>query len=382
MTSTLFYGRRLLPNTQFFIDPEISGGAGFNKTQGIAGFPNAEIYRVDDPSAKWNLARMYLQQTFDLSAERIAIKDDKNQIGGTEARDRITLVIGKFSLNDFFDSNTYAHDPRTQFLNWGFMDNLAWDYAADTRGYTWGIYAELIKGAWSIRASTALVPKEANQITLETNFPKFRGDNIEIDYRYTLYSRPATARLLLYHNHAMMGNYRTTVDSTLSAPGSAIDITQSRGPSDKTGVGLNVEQTLTPDIGLFARLGWSDGHNETWAFTEVDRTFSVGAVSAGMHWRRPEDRVGIAWMINGLSDDHRDYLASGGVGFIVGDGTGVSGPGKSLQYAPEQITELYYLLKAMPGLDGTLDYQYVMNPAYNEDRGPVSIYSLRVHYEI
>ena len=367
-TLTIFAGRRLWKGGEVYVNPELAGGSGFNKTQGIAGFPNGEIYRVDDPSPKWNLARLYVKQAFGFGGgEQELIKDDKNQIATSLDKERLTIVAGKFALNDVFDNNSYSHDPRTQFLNWALMDGGAWDYAADTRGYSWGLYLEWNEPTWAVRIASVLVPKQANQMELDTNFPAARADNVEFEWRYA----PAgIARIMAYENHANMGHYRTTIES----PAMNIDVTKSRTASVKYGVGLNLEHALSDDAGVFARASWNDGRTETWAFTEIDQSLSVGASVKGRRWNRPEDSAGAAVVINGLSEDHRDYLAGGGLGFVIGDGT--------LNYAPEEIGEIYYLWKAMSGLDVSGDVQYVQNPAYNADRGPATIFSVRVHAEI
>lgn len=370
LTMTVFYGLRIWPGAEFYVNPELAGGSGFNKTTGIAGFPNGEIYRVDDAGPKWNLARLYLKQTFGLGGNQEQIKDDKNQLAETVDIQRITVAAGKFALNDFLDNNTYSHDPRTQFLNWALMDHGAWDYAADTRGYSWGIFFEYNQNKWAVRFASVMVPAQANQMGMDTNVPAARGDNLEFEYRYLLSERPGIARLLLYENHANMGNYRTTINT----PAFGLDVTKSRSMSAKYGVGLNTEQVIASDLGSFLRASWNDGHTETWAFTEIDLSFSVGLSLRGSRWKRENDTVGLALIGNGLSQDHRDYLATGGYGFIIGDG--------KLNYAPEEIAELYYLFKIKDGLDLTGDYQFVQNPAYNADRGPVSIASMRVHYEM
>ncbi len=370
ITWTVFAGHRLWNGAELYLNPELAGGSGFNRTQGIAGFPNAEIYRVDDPSPKWNLARLYLKQVLGLGGSQEEIKDDKNQLNARVDVKRVTVIAGKFSLNDFLDNNTYSHDPRTQFLNWALMDHGAWDYAADTRGYSWGLFFELNQPQWSVRLATVLVPVNANQLELDRDFPPHRGDNLEFEWRFLHDQHPGAIRLLAYENFANMGNYR----NTLNTPSYQMDVAQSRLQSVKYGLGLNAEQSLSDTLGVFLRASWDDGHTETWAFTEIDQSFSVGLSLKGASWSRSDDTLGVAVLLNGLSDDHRAYLARGGYGFIIGDG--------QLNYAPEEIIETYYLLNLIKGLDMAGDYQFVNNPAYNADRGPVSIFSLRLHYEI
>jgi high affinity Mn2+ porin len=368
-TSTLFVGRKLWSDAYFFANPEESMGSGLSGTHGIAGFPNGEIYRVDDPSAKTNLSRLFFQQDFGLGGGKEQIEDDLNQFAAEKDVRRVSLVAGKFSLNDHFDGNSYSHDPRTQFLNWSLMDNGAWDYAADTRGYTWGIYSELHLEKWSLRLALVQVPKIANQLDMDGDIVHAHSGNLELEYRY----KTGVVRLLGYMNQARMGNYRQSINLAINS-GSPPDITQTEGYSTKYGFGLGFEHELTPELGIFSRIGWDDGATETWAFTEIDRTFSLGGVLKGISWHRPSDIVGLAFILNGLSKDHADYLSAGGVGFMVGDG--------ALNYAPEQILEIYYRFKIIKEFAISPDFQFVRNPGYNADRGPVPIYALRAHFEI
>ena len=352
------------------MNPEVSAGTGLSKTRGVAGFPNGEIYRVDTSDPKFNLSRLYLNQDFGLGGESERLESDQNQLAQIKDSDRITVVAGKFSLNDFFDQNTYSHDPRTQFLNWALMDNGAWDYAADTRGYTVGAMLEYHRSKWAVRFGSVAVPKFANQIDLEYQISTARSDNLEFEYHYQFRGHPGISRILAYENHAHMGNYRTT----LNTPGDNLDVTLSRTNSVKYGFGFNAEQEFSADLGSFMRLGWNDGATETWAFTEIDRTLTAGAVLKGSAWRRNQDTVGIAAIINGLSKDHANYLEAGGYGFLVGDG--------KLNYGPEEILETYYSFQAWKQGWISADYQFVNHPGYNSDRGPVSIFSGRLHYAL
>ncbi|MDR3607870.1 MAG: carbohydrate porin [Oligoflexia bacterium] len=373
VTATLFEGHKLWKDAYFFVNPEESIGSGLSQTHGIAAFPSGEIYRVDDPSPKINLSRLFYQQDIGLGGGTEQVEDAQNVFPAKKDIRRLTFVAGKFSLNDYFDDNTYAHDPRTQFLNWALMDDPAWDYAADTRGYTWGFYCELHLEEWSLRAATVEEPAIANQLDLDTNIGRAHGDNFEFEHRHQINGHPGKASLLGYMNHAFMGDYRQSIQLGI-ATGSTPDITLTRAYRTKYGVGLNLEQELTPDLGVFSRIGWNDGATETWAFTEVDRAFSIGASLKGGAWHRENDTVGLAFIIDGLSKDHADYLSAGGLGFIVGDG--------ALNYAPEQVIEAYYSYKPIRFLSFTGDFQFVNHPAYNADRGPVPIYALRMHFEI
>ena len=368
-TSTLFLGRRLWNGGEIYVNPELSAGNGISSTHGIAGFPNGEGCRVDNPDLKINLSRLFFKQVFGFGSGKENIEPDKNQLSSAVCRERLMVVVGKFSLNDYFDNNAYSHDPRTQFFNWALMDNGAWDYAADTRGYSLGLMLEYNKPDWALRAASVMEPREANMLDMDTDIAMAHGDNLEFEYRYKVKDHPGTARVLAYVNHARMRNYRAALDT----PAYNMDITQSREYSVKYGFGLNLEQEIDQNIGAFLRAGWNDGATESWAFTEIDRTLSGGVSIKGASWKRQDDTIGAAVIANGLSADHSDYLRAGGYGFMLGDG--------KLTYAPEEIFEAYYLWKVFRDFSVTGDVQLVNNPAYNEDRGPVSILGARLHYE-
>ena len=368
-TSTEFIGRCLWTGGSLYFNPEIISGQGLSSTHGIAGFPNGEIYRVDDPSFTLAMSRLYFQQIWGLSGETEHFDSAQNQLAGDVAKKRLTFVVGKFSLTDFFDRNAYAADPRNQFLNWALFANGAWDYAADTRGYTYGFYGEYSQPEWAIRAASVLEPRQPNQETMETRVGRARGDEVEAEWRYARGDHPGKLRLLSYVNQSHAGSYSAALSLSPAAP----DVTQTRDYRTKYGFGLNLEQAITTDLGLFARAGWNNGTTETWAFTEIDRTLSAGLSLAGTQWGRAGDHVGLAMVINGLSPEHRQYLAAGGLGFIIGDG--------ALNYAPEQIVETYYAFHFWRYWTLTTDIQGVKNPAYNADRGPVLILGERVHLE-
>lgn len=311
---------------------------------------------------------MDIQQSFALSSSGTEhIPDGQNQVAIELPRDRLTITIGKYALSDFFDNNSYSHDPRGQFENWALMENGAWDYPANTRGYTYSATLEAKIGDWSVRASTAAEPTSANGPTLEYR-DGAHGETVEFEHRHNLSGDSGVVRFLLYNNTADMGNY----DEALSNPKYDTNVVNTRQYGrNKYGFGLNIEQALTPNIGAFMRGGWSDGRNETWAFTEIDRTATLGLSFNGALWHQDKDEAGIAGVVNGLSDDHRRYLAAGGYGFIIGDG--------ALNYAPETIFEAYYLIALTDSFSLTADYQFVANPAYNADRGPVNVFGVRAH---
>jgi len=374
MTGTVFFAARLWESarndSQLIFNPEIAGGAGFSKTSGIAGFPNGEATRVGVENPTPYVARLYLRQTFGFGGEREWAGDDVNQVAGERDVRRLAVIVGKLAAPDVADDNRYAKDPRTQFLNWALTYNGAWDYPANVRGYTYGVALDYNHSKnMSFSYGVFAEPAFANGGPLDWHLLKAQGQVAEMENRYELFGRPGTTRLMTFLNHAHMGNYNEALQLMPVDP----DITKTRSYRYKYGFGVSIDQELTDDIGFFSRLGWNDGHSETWAFTEIDRTASAGLVMGGRLWCRPYDQVGLAGILNGLSGPHRDYLAAGGYGFIIGDGR--------LNYGLEGIVEFYYDFQIRPGLVVTFDFQEIFNPAYNRDRGPVSVFSARVHWD-
>jgi hypothetical protein len=367
-TSTLFLGRRLWEGAELYVNPELAGGQGDSHVLGLGAAPNGEIYRVDSSELKVSLARLFLRQTWNFSGEGEPVTADQNQLAGSRSRRRIVLTAGKIALGDIFDTNAYAHDPRTQFLNWTLMDTAAWDYPADTRGYSWGAAFELYWDAWALRAGSFMVPTQANGLSFDHQVGRAHGDVIEVEHDHELGGQAGHVRILGYANHAGMGNYEESLQRSPLSP----DVVATRQPGRiKYGWGLSADQVLTRDLGAFVRAGWNDGHTETWVFTEVDRSLAVGFSLAGTGWSRAQDRLGAALVANGLSPDHRAYLAAGGPGFMLGDGR--------LNYGQERLFETYYAVPLGRFITATLDAQRIWNPGYNRDRGPVDIYALRLH---
>jgi high affinity Mn2+ porin len=372
VTSTLFLGARLpWAGGELYFDPEVAGGEGFSGVSGIAGFTNGEMPRVSSPEPQPYVARLFFRQTFGLGGQREHVASDQNQLAGWHDVSRITVTFGKFAAPDFFDKSAYSDGPRSQFENWALMENGAWDYPADTRGYTIGFTVELNRPRRAVRYGLYTMPKVANGMAFDFRLGKAHGQALELEERWTLGPHPGTVRVLAYRNNAHMGTYREAIDR----PGpNGPDITLSETYSAKFGFGLNAEQEITRDLGAFGRLGWNDGRTETFVFTEIDRTASLGLSLKGTGWHRPDDVVAVAAVANGLSRDHRDYLAAGGYGFIIGDG-------RLPHYQPEAIGELYYLFKLADHVFLTGDVQYVRHPAYNPDRGPVVVDGIRAHVE-
>ena len=372
ITATLFFGARLWKGGELYLNPELAGGSGLSGASGMAGSSNGETVRVGNSSPTLYKARYYIKQTFSFGLSKEWQEEEANKLGGYIFNNRLCLYIGKFSLGDLFDNNEYSNSPRTQFINWALMNNGAWDYAANVRGYTYSIAMERVVHDWTYKIAFSTLPKEANGDKLNTNFKDSFAIavNVQVDRTYKINHKTGHFRILGYRNEANMGNY---LDAIYSMPVPDIIATRKLGRT-KWGWGINADQELGKNAGLFARMSWNDGKNETWAFTEIERTFSLGLSLKGDNWDRKNDHAGIAVVANGLSNDHKEYLAKGGVGFMLGDG--------ALNYGPEGILEFYYNLKpANVPLWFTGDYQLVFDPGYNKDRGPVNIFSIRMHLE-
>ena len=371
LTSTMFGAARLWKGAEAYFNPEISGGAGLSKTLGVAGFPNGETFRVGGAEPKIYIARLYLKQTFEWGSEKDTIEDDANQLAGLKSKRYFSIAAGKFGIADFFDGNNFSHDPRTQFMNWALMDNGAWDYPANTRGYVIGATAELGQPDWTLRFAFTMITTEANGAVWDAKIAHANTQTLEYERRYTLAGQKGTVRILAFTNNGKFGNYRQAIALSPTAPN--VDTTQRYG-RHKYGFGISADQYLSKDFGVFAKASYNDGHNETWFFTEIDRSLTFGGVLKGTSWKRAKDELGLAFIANGLSADHKDYLAAGGYGFLIGDG--------KLNYSPEMIAELYYKVNAYKKMFWlTPDYQFILHPAYNADRGPVNVLGIRAHVE-
>ncbi len=371
ITTSLFGDARLWKGADVIFDPELSGGAGLSKTTGIAAFPNGETFRVGSASPAIYIARLFFRQTFEWGKEKDTIQDDQNQLAGLKSKRYFTFGLGKFGMADYFDNNEFSHDPRTQFMNWALMDNGAWDYPANTRGYVLGAYTEFGQPDWTLRFAFTMVTTTANGSVWDAKILHANTQTIEYEKRYEIGGQKGSFRILGFTNNGKFGNYDLAIANNKTAP--VVDSTQAYG-RHKYGFGISADQYLTKDFGVFARLGYNDGHNETWFFTEIDRSLSFGAVLKGTQWKRADDELGLAFIGSGLSSEHQAYLAAGGYGFIIGDGR--------LNYSPELVAELYYKINAFQKKFWiTPDYQFIVNPAYNADRGPVNVFSLRAHVE-
>jgi high affinity Mn2+ porin len=370
-TATLMLGGRLWQGGELYFDPEIACGLGDSGVFGIAGFPNGDITRVGRPEPTPYVARLYASQSIGFGGEQEQIEAAPNQLASIKDVSRFTFTVGNFAATDFFDNNKYSHDPRSQFMNWALMYNPAWDYPANVRGYTLGAVFELNQKNWALRYGILAEPNMANGADFDTAYSVAHGQAVELEQRYRLNDRPGKIRWLGYWNRANMGNYREALALSPVQP----DITATGSYSHiKYGFGMNIEQEISDNLGAFFRMGWNDGQSESWAFTEVDRTVSLGIVLKGAAWCRPQDQLGTGMAINGISSSHAAYLAAGGLGFILGDG--------QLNYNPEFNWEAYYRFELKKdAIWISPDFQFVADPGYNADRGPVAIYALRVHAE-
>jgi high affinity Mn2+ porin len=368
-SNSLYLNARLWDGGEIYYNPELLQGFGFNNTTGAAGFPNGEAQKSGFPYPHYNTSRLFLRQTFGFGGEQEELASGQMQLADKVDVSRLTLQAGKFSVVDLFDGNAYAHDPRKDFMNWSMWASGAFDYAADKLGLGYGVSAELNQKQWALRAGYFLMDDKSNSNQFDTKILQ-RGEYVaELETRYTLFSQPGKLRTLVFLNSDFSGSYRETLDN----PALNLDISQTRRGRIKYGYALNLEQAVTADIGLFGRWSWNDGKNEIMAFTDIDRSLSLGTSIKGTQWGRPDDVVGLGGAVNMLSRDHRDFLAAGGLGPLIGDG--------ALNYRPERVLETYYALALNKTFTFTADYQLLTNPAYNADRGPVSVFSGRLHGE-
>jgi hypothetical protein len=384
LVGTLFLGAELVRNPahhlEVLYDEESAGGRGLSEALGLAGFTNLDVVRNPNLGSLPYLARVELHQTIGLSSKLVEADRGPFSLATETPQRRLELRAGKMSMPDTFDLNSVGTDSHLQFMNWTTDNNGAWDYAADTRGYTYGAIAEYDDANWSARYGLALMPTVANGIDLDWDLKRASGQNMEVEWRHNLLGglvkpdRKGVVRALSYVNHAHMGLYRDAVKAYLAGTDATPDITKHETfGAVKYGFGLNAEQELTSDLRVFGRLGWNEGQHESYAYTEVDQTVELGGDLAGRRWRRAEDKFGLAFVSNAIKRDHQEYLKLGGVGFILGDG--------HLNYAREDIVEGYYTMHTWRGVFYALDAQYIDHPGYNQDRGPVLVESVRMHVD-
>lgn len=371
-STSLFLNARLWEGGEIYFNPELFQGFGFNNTTGLGGFPNGEAQKSNFPLPRFNASRLLVRQTFGFGGEQETLESGPMQLGGKVDVSRLTVQAGKFAVVDIFDGNSYAKDTRADFMNWSMWAPGAFDYAADRLGLTYGATAELNQKNWAVRAGYFLMDDVSNSNGMDMRLGRRGSYVLELETRYSLFNQPGRVRTIGWINSAYSGSYSEAL-AAAAATGATPDLTASRRGRIKWGYVLNVEQALASDIGLFGRWSWNDGKTEIMSFTDIDSSLSLGASIKGVRWNRPKDTIGIGGAINGLSTEHRDFIAAGGLGILIGDGR--------LNYRQERILEAYYSFAINKNLAFTADYQFITNPAYNADRGPVSIFSGRLHGE-
>jgi high affinity Mn2+ porin len=373
VAATFFAGFRVWDGGQLYIDPEVDQGFGLSDTFGIAAFPSGEAYKVGSSDPYGRLQQIFFRQVIGLGGGSQSVDPAANQLGMTQSTDNITITLGKFGVTSVFDTNAYAHDPSSDFLNWALIDAGAFDYAADAWGYTYGASVEWTQSWWTLRSGFFAMSRLPNGKELQTDFTQFEVLD-EAEARLDLFGKEGKFKLLGFLNRARMGSYDDAVNLAI-ATHSIPDTALVQKYNSRPGFSLNVEQPVTDDLGAFLRVSFNNGEEEAYEFTEINQSVSGGVSLKGTRWGRDDDTVGIAGLVDGISQAARRYFAAGGLGTLIGDG-------QLPHYATENIAEIYYSVQAAKGATATLDYQFVANPAYNADRGPVSIIAVRLHASI
>ena len=363
-STDLLLGRKLWQGAEVIVDASITRGFGLSNSTGVAAYPNNEAFRLGSTEPYFYVPRVFIRQTIGLSGD--TVPDDKDPLRFSQPlpRERITLTMGKFSVWDIFDDNRYAHDARTQFLNWALVGAGGFDFSADARGWTYGAALEWENGTWGLRTGAFQVARRVNGLFMDPSVTRAWQAIGQVDRFFQIGNRPGAVRLLYGASRTRQSTWNELFDNGFE--------TFDKNPSGyrlKHMAALNLEQELTNDLGAFARLSWNDGRTQNWMFTEMDRAVSAGLSLKGARWERAADTMGLAANVGWISKGRQRYLEAGGIGFITGDGR--------LNYAPEWVTEVYYDARVAPGLNLALNYQFVVNPAYNADRGPVNIFGLR-----
>ena len=365
---TFYAGMRLWDGAELWVNPEIDQGFGLSSTLGVAGFPSGEAYKIGSTYPYARIPRAFLRQTIDLGGAQEKVKADINQFSGSQATDRFVITVGKFSVSDIFDTLGYSHDPRGDFMNWALVDAGTFDYAADAWGYTYGAAVEWYRGPWTLRGGLFDLSVVPNSTDLDPQFRQFQWVG-EIEYRQEWRGQPGKILLTGFLSRGRMGRFDDALRLAQITGGPA-DISVVRRYTSRGGINISAEQQLMPGIGIFGRAGIANGQVETYEFSDIDRTVAGGFSFSGKLWGRPDDTLGIAGIVNNISGDRRAFLNAGGLGILVGDGQ-LPHPGA------EKILETYY---SLPFFSARLsfDYQFIANPAYNRDRGPVSVLGLRL----
>ena len=369
-----FLGLRLWNGAELYYNPELLQGFGLSSTVGAAGFPNGEAQKSDFIYPRYTTSKLFFRQYFGLGGEQEKIESAYGRMAGKEDISRLTIQVGKFAVHDIFDNNSYAQDSRADFFNWSIWAAGAFDYAGNKIGATSGAVAELNQKTWALRTGYFLIGDKPNSDNFDSQIFRRGGYVTEFEYRYALWSQPGKLRLIGWLNEAFSGSFRDAVNisnSTGIDPTTAIE--QTRTGRAEYGYVINLEQQASDNVGLFGRWSWNNGKSEMSAFTDINSSLSGGVVIKGKYWGRPDDRIGIAGAINGISNDYQKYLVAGGLGILIGDG--------QLNYRREKLLETFYALYLSKSVTLTFDYQFMVNPAYNADRGPISFFAGRVHAE-
>ena len=369
LTGTASLGVRAGDSTEFYLDSEVAQGVPLSGLGGLAAFPNGELAKTSGAQLKGYVARLFVRQTFELGGEAVAVESDANQLKSSYRANRIVVTAGKVSVLDLFDASTYSHDPRTQFMNWALMTYGAYDYPADARGYTDGVAVDWDAGPWTLRAGRFAEPRTPNGLPLDQHLGRNYGDQVELMRAHD----SGAVRVLAFRARARMAAYEDALAAAPAGTAPSLDAVRTRDHV-KAGVGVDAEQQVAGDLGLFVRAMKADGRTETYAFTESDASFSAGASLKGARWSRGKDVIGLALGADAISTAHRAYLERGGLTSFLGDGT--------LRYGRERLAEVYYSADLGAGFVLTADAQRVTNPGYNKDRGPASFYALRLHWEV
>ena len=373
---TAHLGARVWSGGEVYFNPEVTQGVPFtNNLVGLGTFTNGEITRSAGTNPTFYRQRLFLRQTWNQGGDREVVDSDFNQMRGVVDSNRFVLTAGNFSTLDVFDDNAYAKDPRTQFMNWGNWTYGAYDYAADARGFGWGVAGEWYRDNWVVRFARMTGPKTPNGLPIDYAIGRHYGDQIELEHRHELNGKPGKLRVIGWRNRANVASFSDALDYLKNNPGTDPQsfFKVRNGEKIKYGVGINLEQEIHPNVGYFMRAMHADGRTETYAFGEVDDSFSNGVLVKGQAWGREKDTAGFAFLMNGLSKQRRQFLEAGGVSFFIGDG--------GLNYKPETVVETFYSLHLLKETWLTANYQRIQNPAYNSDRGPVNVYGLRFHTE-
>ncbi len=372
---TLYGGVRPWKGAEIWVDPEVDQGFGLSNTLGLAAFSSGEAYKVGQATPYVRVQRLFLRQTLDLGGQSQAVAPDQNQLGGANTADRLVATIGKFSVVDVFDTNQYAHDARNDFMNWAVIDGGAFDYAADAWGYAYGASLEWYQSWWTLRAG--IFNGSATPNSKYAAFPLGSQFQIvtEAEARYNLFGQAGKLKVLGFQTRAKLATFAALEQFYAANPdASNVDAETIRHLRNKFGGDINIEQSITADLGAFLRASFSDGRTEAYDFTDVDRSISGGFSLTGGSWNRPNDTVGVAYVVDNISKAHKEYFEQGGLGPLIGDG-------RLTNAAPEQVLESYYSFTVRTGIKVSADYQLVNHPAYNEDRGPVHIFTGRLHVQ-